>query len=469
MERSGVAAAIVRPRTVLVRLAAALLAPVLLASPAAAHAGGLSGVVDPGPVPLWLVVVTGGVVVGASFLFSTFLTDHAAMRAVAAWRLPLPVGAGTRRLATRLLQALSVAALAVVLAAGLLGPADPLANAAILVVWAAWWAGFTMAVYLGGDAWPAVNPWRALATLIEDRPRLAYPERLGAWPGVVGLLALVWLEVVSPVATDPRSLVAVIVGYTAVTLAGAFALGTSAWFGRVDPSARVFRVYGALAPVQRTDAGLAIALPSAELVRQAVPDEPGAPAFMVALLWVTTFDGLVATPAWRALLAPLVGAGLPPRGLYLLAILLGFLAFLGAYRYAAAWSRSTADTYVSAGFIRRWFAPSLVPIAAGYHLAHFLGYFLSLAPVVAAAVANPLGAAGAEPLSLPAWFASTQLLFVLGGHMVAVWVAHARSFELFPGVLAPIRSQYPFIAAMVFYTMTSMWVVAQPFVQPPYL
>lgn len=50
--------------------------------------------------------------------------------------------------------------------------------------------------------------------------------------------------------------------------------------------------------------------------------------------------------------------------------------------------------------------------------------------------------------------------------MVAVWVAHARSFELFPGRLQPIRSQYPFVVVMVGYTMSSLWSVAQPFASP---
>lgn len=458
-----------RPRPVLVRLALVILGTAGLAQPVAAHAGGLSGVVDPGPVPLWLVVVTGGVVVGASFLFSTFITDHAAMRAVTGWRLELPVSTGTRRVASWLLRLFGLLALGLVFATGVLGPQEPLANAALLVVWAGWWAGFTMTVYLVGNPWPAVNPWRSIAAVVDARPRFTYPDRLGAWPSVVGLLALVWLEVVSPVAADPVLLLVVIGGYTVISLAGAGAVGVDVWFTKVDPIARVFRVYGALAPVQRTDDGLAFALPSAELVRQAVPDEPGETAFVVALLWVTTFDGLVATPAWRLAIEPLVGLGLPARLVYVVAIGLGFLVFLGGYRYAAAWSRETADTYVSADYIRRWFAPSLVPIAAGYHLAHFLGFFLSLAPVVAAAVASPLAPAAVEPLTMPGWFASTQLVFVVGGHLVAVWVAHARSFELFPGVLAPIRSQYPFIGVMVFYTMTSMWVVAQPFVQPPYV
>jgi hypothetical protein len=459
----------VRWRSGLPRLLLAVPGTLLIAQPVAAHAGGLSGVVDPGPVPLWLVVATGGVVVGASFLFSTFITDHEAMRAVAGWRYRLPISTGTRRLMTWLFRLLGLAGLLLVFVTGLLGPSHVTLNAALLIVWVVWWAGFTMSVYLVGNPWPAINPWHSVAALIAGRPRWEYPAWLGAWPSVFGLLGLVWLEVVSPVAEDPGLLVGVIGVYSVVTVVGATAIGSGVWFRNVDPIARVFRVYGALAPLQRTADGLALALPSAALIRQAIPEDPGETAFVVALLWVTTFDGLVATPAWRSVITPIVGLGIPARLVYVVAIGLGFLVFLGGYRSAATWSRRTADTYVAASYLRRWFTPSLVPIAAGYHIAHFLGFFLSLAPVLAAVILAPFDPPSVEPLALPGWFATSQLLFVLGGHLVAVWVAHARSFELFPGVLAPIRSQYPFIILMVFYTMTSMWVVAQPFAQPPYV
>ena len=453
------------PRSRPARLVA-LVGVALLASPAAAHAGGLGGVVEPGPVPTWLLVGTGGVLVGASFLFATLMVDHEAMRLVAGWRVSVALPAGLRRAATGLLGAGGLAGLLLVLVGGLLGPPAPRENVAILVVWAAWWAGLSMFVYLVGNAWPALNPWRTAAAWLPTRDR-PMPRRWGAWPSVAGLLALVYLEVVSPLSDDAALLVGVVVLYTAVTLAGAVVYGPAAWFGAVDPVARVFRLYGQLAPVARTDDGLALSLPTTRLIREPLDDRPGEPAFVVALLWATTFDGLVSTPAWEAAARPVVAAGAPPLVVYAAAIVAGYWLFLRAYRWAGERSRETASTYVTPAAIRRWFAPSLVPIAAGYHLAHFLGYFLSLSPLVVAALANPLAPVPVEPFVVPDWFGGGQLLFVVGGHVLAVWVAHVLAFELFPGTLTPIRSQYPFIVVMVGYTTASLWVIAQPFVQPP--
>jgi hypothetical protein len=191
--------------------------------------------------------------------------------------------------------------------------------------------------------------------------------------------------------------------------------------------------------------------------------------FVVALLWATTYDGFVATTAWRSLAAPLVGAGVPAALLYPLAMAAGFGLFLGVYWLAADYGRRYADTYRSTAELARRFAPSLVAIAAGYHAAHYLTYFIELSPALAGALANPLAPATPRLAVLPDWFGVLGLVAVLVGHWLAVWVAHATAFELFPGRMQAIRSQYPLAGAMVVFTMSSLFVVAQPTIAPPFL
>ena len=457
-----------------------------------AHVGGLSGVAAAASVPPWLTVLTGGVLVGASFLFNSLLTDHEGIRAVNGLQAVAPANDAVRRGFVALLRLAGVAVLALVLLSSVLGPATPTLNFAILVVWAGWWAGYAMSTYLVGNSWPAVNPWRTLAALLPASADRTYPERYGAWPSVAGLLALVWVEVVSPLGSNAPALGALVAAYTLVTLAGAGLYGADRWFGTVDPIARVFRLYGRVAPIQRSDDGLRLRLPGTELTEQspaAEPEpsahepespsrEPGSTAFVVALLWVTTFDGLVATPVWNSFARAVLGA-VPVAGaahhavvllVYLLALVAGFGVFLGVYRLAAERSRATVGSFLAPATIERWFAPALLPIAAGYHLAHFLGYFLSLSPALFGVLAHPLGGVeAAYVFVLPAWFGTLQLALVVLGHLLAVWVAHSLAMELFPGVLAPIRSQYPFVVVMMVYTMTSAFVVSQPFTTPAYL
>lgn len=447
-------------------LAGTLLGVALFSGAALAHGGSLRAATGSLSVPTWLFLLTGGGVVGASFLLASFVTDRALIQAIHDWRRV--AGLPLARLTT-VTRVAAVAALVGVVAIGFVGPAQPLRNAAVLVVWVGWWAGYAATIYLLGNSWPALNPWRAVAGWLPSLDR-EYPEQWGAWPSVAGLLALVWLEVVSPLADDPGLLATVIVGYSAVTLSGALVFGPRRWFETVDPVARVFRYYGRVAPIRRTDSGFELRPPGAALNEPRLVDGDDEVAFVVAILWVTTFDGFVGTPAWADLARLLVEAGVPAAVLYPVALLAGYGLFLGAYWLASRYSRRTARTYLTPGAIARRFVPSLLPIAAGYHLAHFLGYFLSLSPALVGTVLNPLNPpVDATVIVLPGWFGGLAIAFVLLGHVLAVWVAHASAYEVFPGRLQAVRSQYPFVVVMVLYTMTSLWIVSAPSAAPPYV
>jgi hypothetical protein len=297
---------------------------------------------------------------------------------------------------------------------------------------------------------------------------------VGRWPAVGGLLLLVWLEVVSEVASDPIQLASVVVAYLVATLAGTVALGAETWRRQIDPIRNVFRLYGRMAPVQRTEDGLTLAWPGAGLaVDEARGDHTTVQSdvgFVIALLWVTTYDGFVATPGWEALAGPLVRAGLPAELTYFGLLLAGYALFLGAYWQASKLVRRAGQTYLSTPTIAVAFAPALVPIAAGYHLGHYLPYFLRLAPTTAVVATAPLSPPLNLPvLSLPGWFGMVGPVAVLVGHVLAVWVAHSRAFDLFTGSLQPIRSQYPYVLVMVLYTITGLWLLAQPTIQAPFL
>jgi hypothetical protein len=435
-------------------------------APAIAHGGSLgAGGRQSVSVPMWLVLMTGGAAVGASFLLASLVTDRRLIEAVDAWRRDLPGSGLLVAVPSSLVRALGVAVLAVTVAVCFLGPQAPLANFGLLFVWVGWWAGFTMTTYLFGNSWPALNPWRTIAAPL---PSLGYhyPERLGLWPATVALLALIWIEVASPIADAPAVLGIVIVAYTAVTLVGAVVFGASDWFRRADPIARVFHYYGHVAPLARVDSGITAGLPGSGLTSLSV-DTRSEVAFIIALLWGTTFDGLVSTPAWRAV-ADAADAVVPVVALYPLALAVGFGVFWFAYVGATRASKRIARTHLTRATLARRFGPSLLAIAAGYHLAHYLGYFLSLSPALGTVAVTPLSPPIAVPLlSLPAWFETVGMLTILVGHVLAIWVAHTTAYDLFPSRLQAIRSQFPYIAVMVFYTMTSLWILAQPEVQPP--
>jgi hypothetical protein len=460
-----------RLRTVGATLLVASVA-VALGGRAAAHGGSLR--TEPArslAIPLWLFLSTGGGVIGVSFLLTSFVTDRELVRAVRERRRDLGLPAGLRRLLAASARVVGLVGLLAVLAVGVAGPPDPLRNLAVLVVWVGWWAGFTMTTYLVGNSWPALNPWRTALWLRErlPAPDLTLPDRLASWPAVAGLLGFVWLEVVSPLADDPRLLVTVVGAYTAVTLAGAYGFGAD-WFERVDPVARVFAAYGAVAPLYRDDDGRVRArVPGTGLEAPDLVGDASDVAFVVALLWVTTYDGLVATPPWRDFARAVVGVGVPAFLLYPAALLAGFGLFLGIYRWAIRRGRRDAESYREPTELARRFAPSLLAIAAGYHVAHYLDYFIELSPALLGALGAPLAPPAPVAVVLPSWFSALALGFVLLGHLGAIWVAHAVAYDLFPSRMQAVRSQYALTAAMVFYTMTSLWIVSRPYAAPPFV
>ena len=419
-------------------------------------------------VPTWLFLSTGGAVVGASFIMASFVTDRAFVASIHEWRRGLPAPRRVLAWAGRLL---GIAGFAVVLVAGLLGPSEPLRNAAIMLVWVGWWAAFAMVTYLVGNAWPAVNPFRTLSrplSLFLDGHTTSLTPGRAAWASTAFLLALVWFEVVSPLADDAGLLAAATLGYLVLAGVGVVAVGRDQWFGDVDPLSRLFRMYGSVALVQRSGDGLSVRLPAMRLTDDVVTTNGGV-AFVIALLWGTTFDGLVGTPAWASFARSVVSIGVPAPVLYPAALLVGFLGFHRLYWWGARMARETAPTYTDTQHIARRFAPSLLAIAAGYHLAHYLVYALSLSPSLLGSLVSPLNPPVARTLVLPSWLSGVGIAAVLLGHLLAIWVAHATAYDELPGRLQAIRSQYALTLVMVFYTMTSLWIVGQPAVEPPYL
>ena len=468
------------------RLVPIVLALVLAAGTVSAHGAALRGSSGSLSIPTWLFLATGGGVVGASFLLATFATDRTFVRR--SHDQARVLAAVPRVLRTVVAPLVGLLGLLAVLAFGFgaafdVAPTDPQQNLAILVVWVGWWAGYVMTLYLVGNTWPALNPFRTIARALPSLDR-EYPANWGAWPAVIGLLALVFAEVVLPLAEDAAMLAGAITAYGVVTVAGAVVFGVDDWFANADPVGRAFDHYGRVAPFARTDDGVVLRVPGAGLVDAATGTEragddgatdrapladAGGVAFVVALVFATTYDGFVATPAWRSIAEAVHAPGVPGVLVYAVAYALGYLAFVGVYRWAARSARRTGDTYVAVDELARRFAPPLLAIAAGYHLAHYLGFFVSLSLPLASALAAPTAPPAPELFVLPTFFGGIAITAILVGHLLAVWVAHAIGFEVFPERLQAVRAQYAFVAVMIAYTTLSLWIVSQPTVTPPFL
>ncbi|MDZ7850819.1 MAG: hypothetical protein U5K70_08535 [Halodesulfurarchaeum sp.] len=427
-------------------------------------------------VPRWLYLATGAAAIGASGLLSGFVTDRAFIRSIHEWSRPGPTVRDWWRVFTWLGRGIGLLVLGLVIYFGFTGPQLPAASLAVLVTFVLVRAGLPMVTYLGGNVWPLLNPWRLLVAPVPTG-FVRYPDRLHRWPAVGGLLGIVWMEVFFPLSTVPRVLSMAIVGYTVYTVAGAILFGPAAWYDNADPLSVLFRFFGAVAPLQRRDDGLSITLPGNELADSNAFSHESDVAFVIALIWELTYSGFITTETGAATIEaavrlPIAFLGTQARASLVYTGLLvgGFAIFAGAYWYASVLSRRYTGTYVTARHIALRFAPPLLAIAAGYHLAHYVSLVVSLSPALGMVITSPLSPP-ANPITLapPGWFDGLNIGFVLVGHVLAIWAAHATAYEVFASRLVAIRSQYPFIAVMIGYTVISLWILSLPGAIPPYL
>ncbi|WP_440771480.1 hypothetical protein [Natronorubrum sp. DTA28] len=419
-------------------------------------------------VPTWLYLATGVGVVVASALMTMLVTD----RDVIANFRDDAVAFPTTRLQTAgslLLGTLGIAALVFIVVVGLVGPQLGNFSAAVLLTFVGGRALLTIVAYTIGSPWHALNPWRRIAVSLPNG-YATYPAWLGSWPAVGTLLALVWLELLVPLSSSARALVAVILAYSALTIGCAVVFSPETWFRRGDPISVWFRLYGAVAPIQRTDDGLEVRYPGSRLSDDDVVTDVSLVAFVLVLVWEVTYSGFIVTVPGVRTVELLVALGIPPQIVYLGLLLAGFALFWTVYWLAAARTRERAETHLSQRHLALRFAPPLLAIAAGYHFAHYIGFSISLWPSLVDTMAAPLNPPeNPTQYVLTSWFGYVEIAGLLGGHLLAVWISHTVSFELFPGRLQAIRSQYPFIVVMIFFTTMSLYLVSAPATEPVYV
>ncbi len=460
------------------------------------------------PVPLELYLGAAGAVVGLSFVLLT-LTVHAPSGSL---RYPIfdlgrtAMGRLGPVLLRGILQGIGVAAFLLVIAAGLFGNQRGLKNIAPVLIWVIWWVGLTFLCSLLGNVWPVLNPWRTLFTAVESffpgertrgQPR-AYPDWLGAWPAVAFFLVFAWMELVWTGAERPRFLAFAVLAYSALTWTGMAVYGKVTWLHHAEAFSVFFGILGRFAPVS---GGAGDPDPPGTIRPYAValtPDQPLSASrlvFVMLMLAVVTFDGLRETPLWGAvaeglLTAPVLrpawqaleAAGVDPHACLLTAALLMVpLLFLGAY-WLTCWIASRmagegGEPRGRAGEFTRLFALTLVPIAIAYHVAHYLSYLLLAGQLAIPLASDPFGlgwdlfGTALYRLDIGIIDARTVWVVCLGaivlGHVTAVYLAHRTAIMLFGDGRAALTSQIPIVALMIGYTMSSLWILAQPIVVSP--
>ena len=346
-----------------------------------------------------------------------------------------------------------------VLAVALFGPPSANDNLAPYVLYVTLWVGLIPASLLLGPVWAYVNPLRTLhaglARVTGPAPAADRLPALGWWPAAAALLAFVWLELVLPDRADPRTVGVFLVLYGVAQLVGGLWFGEG-WFARADG----FEVYSSLiarmSPFGRRDDGRLVVRSPLDGVDGLVP-ERGLVAVVMVLLGSTGYDGLSRTQWWQE------GPG---RTAYLSAVpgtlgLLGMIAvatvlFVGAAVLGGVLTRS--DLASQPGL----YAHSLVPIAAGYAIAHYFSLLLLDGQATWILASNPFAQPGVDLFGTygravdytavsTRTIANVQVGAIVVAHVLGVVLAHDRAVRE-----TPRRStvgQVPLVAVMVAFTV----------------
>jgi hypothetical protein len=467
-------------------VAAALAVP----APASAHA--LVGRQDL-PIPEWLFAWGASVVLIVSFV-ALSLAWHRSRFSDDGWR---PIGASLSRLVvnpvTEVLAGLAgVFLLVVVVWSALRGTEAPDRNFSLTFVFVTVWLGMVVFSVLFGDLFRAFNPWRAVARATGSVFRLVagqaapaplrYPERLGRWPAVGGIVGFVWLELVygqsgfQAVGLIPHTVGIATLVYTAYTFVAMTLFGSERWLDRGESFSVYFGMFSRLSPLEVRHGRLGVRRPLAGTTSWVTV--PGSVALVLVTIGATTFDGAqegaLADPIssvfdWFGDLGLGPVAALRVTNTIFLAVCLAGVAGLF---WAGVYGMHTVKASFSTHRLGELFAHAFIPIALAYLVAHYFSLVVYQEQAqLTYLLSDPLGdgsdyfgtASGGIDYGLIGatgiWYVQVGALVV--GHVTALVLGHDRAISIYGDSRVAARSQYWMLALMVGFTSLGLYLLSQ--------
>ena len=359
-----------------------------------------------------------------------------------------------------IIKILALALFVLTIGAALFGTANPLMNLAPSMIWVTWWVGLSLLIAACGNVWPWLDPWRTLwdglAKLGLKPLARSWSDAWGMYPAVFCLLAWSWLEVVFPIAVVPRDLGILALAWTIISLAGMWIFGPKVWRTRVDFVAIYFSLI----------AKIGLQATSSNPRASAISETRGYVSFILAMLSTVLFDGLHGHPVWLFLENAVLGA-LPSW-------LAGLPYFSGTLGLVTVWLIFMASYKLTTQRYGKDFAPSLIPIAVAYLVAHNFSNLVVQGENVIFLLSDPLGAgwnlfgtADFKPNSDMinakfTWYLAVSSIVL--GHILAVVISHRTALRLSASSRQAAWLCLPHTVLMIAYTLLSLLIIAEPLV-----
>ena len=445
--------------------------PLLAASPVALPAHGVGSRGDL-PLPFTALVLAAGAALLISFVAIAFLWREPRLHESDGLLLPGWLAAVLDSRWLRVVaRVLAVALTLWTLLALVLGP-DSANNPVPHVVYVWFWVGLAFSSMILGPVWRVINPVRLLHTgvlrLARVSPDLALlPYRWGLWPAALGLGTFTWVELVAEENTSLGFLRLLIASFFAISLLGAAVFGRT-WFDHADPFEAWSRLLGLLSPLGRRDDGrwvLRTPLHGVNTLR----GQRGLVATVAVMLGSTAYDGFSANLGW----ATFVQSSALPSSLLRTATLIGFFGLVAL----TLWIASAISVRLAGEPLRESvpfvsdMAPSLLPIAGGYVIAHYWSLWVYQGQETWRLLSDPVGTGAdwlgtadlvpADALIQATLVATIQAVSIVVGHLLGVLAAHERAITVLPH-RAAIIGQVPLMVVMILYTIGGLTILFTP-------
>lgn len=362
------------------------------------------------------------------------------------------------------------------IAVGTAGPRDPLQNLLPLTVFTVWWIFLPLLQGLFGDIWGWINPWSGVVRLVfQGRQLSILPSWLGVWPAVISyfLASVYTLTDLAP--DDPDRLARTITCYWLFTFGMCGVFGKD-WLHRGEGFTVFFDFLARLAVLQRRPFGLQF---PGEVILSQRSETTSVAIFALVMLALGSFDGLNETFWWMSQLGinPLEFPGRSaiawPNRLGMLAAVFLLTGCFAVCVWAGTELINERQAFKSL-FCR--LALSLLPIALGYHMAHFLTSSLVNLQYFLAALNDPFDT-GAALLGINNFYITTSFFnqhhtvkaiwltqagTIVLAHIIAVLLSHLIALQAFGKHRLAVLSQLPVAGFMLLYTLFGLWLLASP-------
>lgn len=426
-------------------------------------AHGLGGRTDL-PLPGWLFAWGAAIVLAVSFFALAALWTEPRLetaRSRALFAIP--------RFIEPLCGAVGIAVFAALVYFGFAGNQDADQNVVPTFVYVFFWTMLPLISAVFGDVFRPFSPWRAVglgAAWLRARgnasrghapARFAYPDALGRWPAVVAIFLFGCLELVSGEnGRKPDVLAALMLFYFGFQLAGMGLFGARRWLERADGFGVYFEFFSRISPLAVEDRKLRARIPLSGLTD--IAPLAATVAFVATMIGITVFDGLERSGVWQSIAGK--DPGTPVMALGLLASV-GLVA--GFYRLGVL-GMEGSHIDKSPRELSMMFAPSLVPIALGYLIAHYFSFMIFVGQALPHVIAHPMGNSGAPSID---YFVSgkviwwVQVIALLLGHVAGLIVAHDKATAVWGKARAAAQSQTWMLVVMVGFTCLGLWLLSQ--------